>query len=120
MTAYYLWLPFLLTFCFGFAKFPRSIWRNFLENNLVKILLGLRAEPAVITQDFLDFRPMHHLYFGFCEFLNMAMVIVFLFITAGGICEDLTEKECGVAAGIVNNVELEAKANGHNQESCCR
>ena len=60
------------------------------------------------------------LYFGFCEFLNMAMVIVFLFIMAGGICEDLTEKECGVAAGIVNNVELEAKANGHNQESYCR
>ena len=35
MTAYYLWLPFLLTFCFGFAKFPRSVWRNFLENGLV-------------------------------------------------------------------------------------
>ena len=73
MTAYHLWLPSLLTFCFGF-----------------------------------------------CEFLNMAMVIVFLFITAGGICEDLTEKECGIAAGIVDNVELEAKANGHNQESYCR
>ena len=35
VTAYYLWLPFLLTFCFGFAKFPRSVWRNFLENGLV-------------------------------------------------------------------------------------
>jgi len=84
VTAYYLWLPFLLTFCFGFAKFPRSIWRNFLENNLVRNLLGTGAEPAVITQNFLDFRPRYakyHFYFGFCEFLNMVMVILSLFIT---------------------------------------
>jgi len=84
VTAYYLWLPFLLTFCFGFAKFPRSVWRNFLENGLVRNLLGTGAEPAVITQNFLDFRPRYakyHFYFGFCEFLNMVMVILSLFIT---------------------------------------
>jgi len=84
VTAYYLWLPFLLTFCFGFAKFPRSVWRNFLENGLVRNLLGTGAEPAVITQNFLDFRPRYakyHFYFGFCEFLNMCMVILSLFIT---------------------------------------
>lgn len=84
VTAYYLWLPFLLTFCFGFAKFPRSVWRNFLENGLVRNLLGSGAEPAVITQNFLDFRPRYakyHFYFGFCEFLNMCMVILSLFIT---------------------------------------
>jgi len=84
VTAYYLWLPFLLTFCFGFAKFPRSVWRNFLENGLVRNLLGAGAEPAVITQNFLDFRPRYakyHFYFGFCEFLNMCMVILSLFIT---------------------------------------
>ena len=39
VTAYYLWLPFLLTFCFGFAKFPRSVWRNFLENGLVSFYI---------------------------------------------------------------------------------
>lgn len=84
VTAYYLWLPFLLTFCFGFAKFPRSVWRNFLENGLVRNLLSTGAEPAVITQNFLDFRPRYakyHFYFGFCEFLNMVMVILSLFIT---------------------------------------
>jgi hypothetical protein len=84
VTAYYLWLPFLLTFCFGFAKFPRSVWRNFLENGLVRNLLGSGAEVAVITQNFIDFRPRYakyHFYFGFCEFLNMIMVILSLFIT---------------------------------------
>jgi hypothetical protein len=82
VTAYYLWLPFLLTFCFGFAKFPRSVWRNFLENGLVRNLLGSGAEVAVITQNFIDFRPRYakyHFYFGFCEFLNMCMVILSLF-----------------------------------------
>jgi hypothetical protein len=81
VTAYYLWLPFLLTFCFGFAKFPRSVWRNFLENGLVRNLLGSGAEVAVITQNFIDFRPRYakyHFYFGFCEFLNMIMPILSL------------------------------------------
>ena len=50
----------------------------------VRNLLGTGAEPAVITQNFLDFRPRYakyHFYFGFCEFLNMVMVILSLFIT---------------------------------------
>jgi len=50
----------------------------------VRNLLGSGAEPAVITQNFLDFRPRYakyHFYFGFCEFLNMCMVILSLFIT---------------------------------------
>ena len=83
MTAYYLWLPFLLTFCFGFAKFPRSLWRNWMEGNLVRNLLG-NAEPAVVTQNFLDFKQRYakyHFYFGFCEFLNLVMVLFSLFIT---------------------------------------
>jgi len=83
VTAYYLWLPFLLTFCFGFAKFPRSLWRNWMEGNLVRNLLG-NAEPAVVTQNFLDFKQRYakyHFYFGFCEFLNLVMVLFSLFIT---------------------------------------
>jgi hypothetical protein len=43
VTAYYLWLPFLLTFCFGFAKFPRSLWRNYLEGNMVRNILQVWA-----------------------------------------------------------------------------
>ena len=75
VTAYYLWLLFLLTFCFDFAKFPHCIWRNFLENNLVRNRLGTGAEPAVITQEFLDFRPKYYFYVGFYEFLNMVLVV---------------------------------------------
>jgi hypothetical protein len=43
VTAYYLWLPFLLTFCFGFAKFPRSLWRNYLEGNMVRNILQVQS-----------------------------------------------------------------------------
>lgn len=85
ITAYYLWIPFLLTFCFGFAKFPRSIWRNFLENNLIRNLLGAQ-EPGIICQNFLDFRPRYakyHFYFGFCEFLNLCMVFLSIVMTDG-------------------------------------
>jgi len=86
VTAYYLWLPFLLTFCFGFAKFPRSVWRNFLEGGLIRNILGQQADPSMITQNFLDFRmryAKYHIYFGFCEFLNLMMVIISMFMTDG-------------------------------------
>jgi len=86
VTAYYLWLPFLLTFCFGFAKLPRSVWRNWLEDGMMKNLLGQQADPAVITQNFLDFRPRYinyHVKFAFCEFLNLAMVVVSMLVTDG-------------------------------------
>jgi len=84
ITAYYLWLPFLLTFCFGFAKLPRSLWRNYLENGLVRNLLGTQADAKTISQNFLDFRPRYskyHFYFGFCELLNMIMVIISFHVT---------------------------------------
>ena len=84
VTAYYLWIPFLLTFCFGFAKFPRSLWRNFLENGLIRNILGGQSDPAVICQNFLDFRmryAKYHFYFGFCEFLNLLMVLLSMFMT---------------------------------------
>ena len=29
VTAYYLWIPFLLTFCFGFCKIPSLYVENF-------------------------------------------------------------------------------------------
>jgi len=84
VTAYYLWIPFLLTFCFGFAKFPRSLWRNFLENGLIRNILGGQSDPAVICQNFLDFRmryTKYHIYFGFCEFLNLVMVLLSMLLT---------------------------------------
>ena len=84
VTAYYLWIPFLPTFCFGFAKFPRSMWRNFLENGMIRNIIGGQNDPAVICQNFLDFRmryTKYHNYFGFCEFLNVLMVLLSMFIT---------------------------------------
>jgi len=84
VTAYYLWLPFLLTFCFGFAKFPRSLWRKYLENNMMQNLLAGGLEPATVTRNFLSLRPRYtkyHFYFGFCEFLNLMMVVLSIFVT---------------------------------------
>jgi len=86
VTAYYLWLPFLLTFCFGFAKFPRSVWRNFLEGGLMRNIIGPQGEPSTICTNFLDFRgryAKYHVYFGFCEFLNLIMVVISMFVTDG-------------------------------------
>lgn len=40
VTAYYLWLPYLLTFCLLFAKFPHSMWKRFFENGLLQNILG--------------------------------------------------------------------------------
>jgi len=84
VTAYYLWLPFLLTFCFGFAKLPRSLWRNLLEGNMLKNIIGPGTDPAQIANNFVDFRlrfKRYQLYFGFCEFLNMMMCVLSMFIT---------------------------------------
>jgi len=85
VTAYYLWLPFLLTFCFGFAKMPRSLWRNFLERNMIRNIIQDR-DPSNISQNFYDFRPRfkrYHMYFGFCEFLNLVMILLSVVATDG-------------------------------------
>jgi len=78
VTAYYLWLPFLLAFCFGFAKFPRSLWRNLLEGNMLKRIIQDRS-PGNIFLNFTGFRQRfnrYHLYFAFCEFLNFVMILL--------------------------------------------
>jgi len=40
VTAYYLWLPYLLSLLFVFAKLPHSAWKRFFENNLIAHILG--------------------------------------------------------------------------------
>jgi len=40
VTAYYLWLPYLLSLLFVFAKLPHSAWKRFFENNLISHILG--------------------------------------------------------------------------------
>jgi len=83
VTAYYLWLPFLLTFCFGFAKMPRSLWRRMLEGGMLKNIMG-NLDPETIAHNFIKFQPRfgrYHFYFGFCEFLNLVMVVLSMFVT---------------------------------------
>jgi hypothetical protein len=41
-------------------------------------------DPSTIAQNFFDFRPRfgrYHFYFGFCEFLNLVMILLSVVIT---------------------------------------
>jgi len=40
ITAYYLWLPYLLSLMFVLAKAPHSAWKKYFENNLISQILG--------------------------------------------------------------------------------
>ena len=40
ITAYYLWLPYLLSLLFVLAKTPHSAWKRYFENNLISQILG--------------------------------------------------------------------------------
>lgn len=40
VTAYYLWLPYLLSLLFALAKLPHSMWKKFFESNLIGHILG--------------------------------------------------------------------------------
>jgi len=84
VTAYYLWLPFLLTFCFGFAKMPRSLWRRMLEGGMLKDIIANGDSPETIANNFIKFQrrfSKYHFYFAFCEFLNLVMVLLSMFVT---------------------------------------
>ena len=41
ITAYYLWLPYLLSLLYVLAKLPHSLWKKFFENNLINSIIGL-------------------------------------------------------------------------------
>ena len=44
VTAYYLWLPYLLAVCFTLARLPRSTWKRFFENGLIRHILKGKSE----------------------------------------------------------------------------
>ena len=44
VTAYYLWLPYLLAVCFILARMPRSTWKRFFENGLIRCILKGKSE----------------------------------------------------------------------------
>ena len=90
VTAYYLWLPYLLAVCFTLARLPRSTWKRFFENGLIRHILKGKSESPTspmrggggqnmgnqnsqanqkknreIAENFLDFRHRYynvHLY----------------------------------------------------------
>jgi len=100
VTAYYLWLPYLLTICFILARLPRSAWKRFFENRLIHHILKGKSEnvpvqrgnqggqvntakkAAEIAENFLDYRPKYakyHFWFGFCEVCNIFCVGLSMF-----------------------------------------
>jgi hypothetical protein len=101
VTAYYLWLPYLLTICFILARLPRSAWKRFFENKLILHILKGKSEnvavqgrgnqggqvntakkAAEIAENFLDYRPKYakyHFWFGFCEVCNIFCVGLSMF-----------------------------------------
>jgi hypothetical protein len=50
ITAYYLWLPYLLSLLFVLAKAPHSAWKRFFENNLIAHILGGATSSMDQTQ----------------------------------------------------------------------
>jgi len=84
VTAYYLWIPFLLTFCIGFSKVPRVVWKNGLEGKLMlNIIQDRNTEASVIAENFVELRkrfPKYQMQFAFCELLNILMVFLNMFI----------------------------------------
>lgn len=95
VTAYYLWLPYLLTICFILARLPRSAWKRFFENGLIRhILKGKtdmpqqqRGNPNVnalrkaseIADNFMDYQPKYakyHRWFAMCECFNIICILL--------------------------------------------
>jgi hypothetical protein len=102
VTAYYLWLPYLLAICFIMARLPRSAWKRFFENGLIRHILKGKSEnmnqgpqqqqrgnqnqnqntakkAGEIADNFLDYQPKYkkyHVWFGFCELLNILCVLL--------------------------------------------
>ena len=40
ITAYNLWLPYLLSLLFVLAKLPHSAWKRYFKNNLIPQIIG--------------------------------------------------------------------------------
>ena len=61
VTAYYLWLPYLLAVCFVLARMPRSIWKRFFESGLIGHIINGESTGEV-AKNFVDFRHRYVLY----------------------------------------------------------
>jgi len=89
LTAFYIWLPFVLMICLVLVKVPRSLWKNLGERGVLENLLEGRESGAAaaekIAQRFKKLKSrnipvFYHLGFAFCEILNIAVVIICIHI----------------------------------------
>ena len=49
VTAYYLWLPYLLSLLFVLSKAPHSAWKKLFESNLLAQIIGSTSKPQQIS-----------------------------------------------------------------------
>jgi hypothetical protein len=93
ITAYYIWVPFVLLTCLFLVKIPRFIWKNLIERGTLECLVEVKddkpeEEAEKIVQKLQKLRKRsvgakYHLGFAFCEFLNLVMVLACFFLVDG-------------------------------------
>jgi len=81
VTAYYMWLPLILTICMAITKMPRMFWKRCLEKGFLKNLLSGRDDGEKIAKSFLSIKKrnkfmMYNLSYAFCEILNIICVLI--------------------------------------------
>lgn len=81
VTAYYMWLPLILTVCMAVTKMPRMFWKRCLEKSFLKNLLSGRDDGEKIAESFLSIKKrnkfmMYNFSYAFCEILNIICVLV--------------------------------------------
>jgi len=83
---YYLWLPFLLVCLMGLAKLSRTVWKS-VEGGLIESIIKSQDKEK-IGREFINksreknqvkFRSFHIKFF-FCEILNIAAVLISMWI----------------------------------------
>jgi hypothetical protein len=79
-----IWLHFIEVICLGLAKASRTVWKG-MEGNLIAALTKHKdSAPEKVGHAFAEHNPTRFLFyqlaFFFCEILNLASVIISMFI----------------------------------------
>jgi len=88
VTAYYLWLPYLLSICFFLTRLPRSVWKRQLEGGMMARLIRVddTSDTRVhdIANTFVKFQRtfcFYHKKFLVAEMLNTFCVALSIYIS---------------------------------------
>eukprot|EP00092_Neocalanus_flemingeri_P014996 GFUD01016195.1.p1 GENE.GFUD01016195.1~~GFUD01016195.1.p1 ORF type:complete len:414 (+),score=107.14 GFUD01016195.1:236-1477(+) len=81
LTAYYMWLPLVLTVCMGLCKVPRYVWKNVFENGFMRKLTNGGEDAEKIAESFYSIKKrnkfmIYNVSYAFCELLNIAIVFI--------------------------------------------